>query len=37
MMIEGLAALEFALADCGHKFKIGSGVSAAMESLRQRP
>lgn len=35
MMIEGLAALEFALADCGHKFKIGSGVSAAMESLRQ--
>lgn len=34
MMIEGLAALEFALSDCGHKFKLGSGVSAAMESIR---
>ena len=33
MLIEGLAALEFALADCGHKFKLGTGVSAAMESL----
>jgi aspartate aminotransferase-like enzyme len=33
MLIEGLAALEFALADCGHKFKLGAGVSAAMDSL----
>lgn len=34
MLIEGLAALEFALADCGHEFKLGSGVSAAMQALR---
>jgi serine---pyruvate transaminase len=35
MLIDGLAALEFALADCGHKFQLGSGVSAAMRSLRE--
>lgn len=35
MLIEGLAALEFALADCGHRFELGTGVSAAMKSLRQ--
>jgi aspartate aminotransferase-like enzyme len=34
MLIEGLAALEFALADEGHKFSMGSGVTAAMNSLR---
>ena len=34
MLIEGLAALEFALADEGHKFEIGAGVTAAMRSLR---
>lgn len=34
MMIEGLAALEFALADEGHPLEIGSGVTAAMRSLR---
>ena len=34
MFIEGLAALEFALADEGHKFNLGSGVTAAMQSLR---
>ena len=38
MLIEGLAALEFALADCGYKFKLGAGVSAAMESFyRETP
>jgi hypothetical protein len=34
MLIEGLAALEFSFADVGHQFKLGSGVSAAMQSLR---
>jgi aspartate aminotransferase-like enzyme len=34
MLIEGLAALEFAFADVGHQFKLGSGVSAAMQALR---
>ena len=35
MLIDGLASLEFALADCGYDFKIGSGVAAAMEALRE--
>lgn len=34
MLIDGLAALEFALADEGHKFELGAGVTAAMKSLR---
>jgi len=34
MLIEGIAALEFAMADEGHKFDLGSGVAAAMRSLR---
>jgi len=34
MLIEGLAALEFSFADVGYQFKLGSGVSAAMQSLR---
>lgn len=33
MLIEGLAALEFALADEGYPFTLGSGVTAAMRSL----
>ena len=33
MLIDGLAATEFALADAGWKFTMGSGVSAAMRSL----
>lgn len=36
MLIEGIAALEFALADEGHKFELGSGVAAAMKSLRNQ-
>jgi aspartate aminotransferase-like enzyme len=32
-LIEGLAALEFALADAGWKFQLGAGVSAAMREL----
>lgn len=35
MLIEGLAALEFAFADEGYKFEIGSGVAAAMKDLRE--
>ena len=34
MLIEGAAALEFALADEGYKFELGSGVTAVMRSLR---
>jgi aspartate aminotransferase-like enzyme len=34
MLIEGLAALEFALADAGHHFPLGCGVTAAMTELR---
>lgn len=34
MLIEGMAALEFALADEGYKFELGSGVTAVMKSLR---
>jgi hypothetical protein len=34
MLIEGLAALEFAFADEGYKFQLGAGVAAAMKSLR---
>ena len=34
MLIDGLACLEFALADVGHKLEIGNGVTAAMRSLR---
>ena len=36
MLIDGLAALEFALADEGHKFDLGAGVTAAMKSLRSQ-
>lgn len=35
-LIEGLAALEFSLADEGWKFELGSGVAAAMKSLREK-
>ena len=34
MIIDGLACLEFALADEGYPLTIGSGVTAAMQSLR---
>ncbi len=34
MLIDGLACLEFALVDEGYRFTLGSGVSAAMQSLR---
>jgi aspartate aminotransferase-like enzyme len=37
MIIDGLACLEFALADEGYPFTLGSGVSAAMQSLRSKP
>lgn len=33
-LIEGIAALEFAFADVGWKFNLGSGVAAAMRELR---
>lgn len=34
-LIEGLAALEFALADLGWSFSLGSGVASAMKVLKQ--
>lgn len=36
-VIMGLSALEFALADCGHKFKPGTALAAAQESFARKP
>jgi len=35
LLLEGLAALEFALADEGHRFVLGSGVARAMQVLHR--